>query len=132
MKTRRRGYIMLEVAMGGALIAVVIVGVLTALAEGRNRNTYAGRDVIASQLVLAKLEEYRTMTRANAKAACAALNENPVPNQQGRYVRTCAWADDSETLPGMAAAIPFTTVTVTVTYPTTTTARTLNAMTRVY
>ena len=73
MKMRSRAYIMLEVAVGGAMIAVVIMGVLTALADGRTRNAYAGRDVIASQLVLAKLEEYRTMTRANAKAACTAL-----------------------------------------------------------
>ncbi|MCC7071849.1 MAG: hypothetical protein IT383_11040 [Deltaproteobacteria bacterium] len=132
MKTRSRAYIMLEVAVGGAMIAVVIMGVLTALADGRTRNAYAGRDVIASQLVLAKLEEYRTMTRANAKAACTALSENPVPNQQGRYTRTCGWVDGSDALPGLISAIPFTTLTVTVSYPATPTARTLNAMTRVY
>lgn len=120
-----RAYILLEVAVGGAMVAVVIVSLLGVLADARNRNVYAGRDVIASQLVLEKLEEYRA---SGGTTACA--TETLVPNVQGVYARVCTPASAATNVNGVA--VTYNEAAVTVTYQTHDGPRTVSGVTRVY
>ena len=101
-----RGYILMEVAIAGALVAVIAGTLLSSLADARVRNVMAGRDVVASQLALEKIEQQRALGFAGAGAAAACGTEATVAGQKGAYSRTCAVA--------VSAGSPFTINTVTV------------------
>lgn len=113
--TRRRlprGYLLLEVTVGGAMAAVIIAGVLTIVSDVRVKGIQAARDVTASQLVLERIEERRALGFAGA----AAMTENPVAAVTGRYVRTTTVVDCTETVPAPGANLPCKDITVTVTF----------------
>lgn len=55
----RRGYLLMEVMIAGAMTAVIAAGVLNLILDARLRRIAAARDVVANQLVLDKLEELR-------------------------------------------------------------------------
>lgn len=110
--TSPRGYILLEVVMGGAMAAVIIAGILTTVAHTRAKNVYAARDVTASQLVLERLEERRAL----GYAAVTAMSETPVTGVVGRYDRVTAVTDCVETVPAPGANTNCRDITVTVSY----------------
>jgi type II secretory pathway pseudopilin PulG len=85
---KRRGYILLEVAIGGAMVAVLCATILSSLADARVQNVVAGRDAVAGQLALEKLEQQRALGYTLAGTANCLATET-VTNQQGLYTRTC-------------------------------------------
>lgn len=112
---RTRGYLLIDVMIAGALAAVVIVSVLTVLANARARNVAAARDVIATQLVLEKLDQVRSV--AFASLAGAAGDEPAVADVNGTYRRlTTVGPLANETVSG--TPLPFRDVTVMVSYST--------------
>ncbi len=128
MRTCQRGYVLLEVAIGGALVAVVVLSLLGSLSEGRTRNVIGGRDVIASQLALDKIEMQRARGPGNTATGCA-MGET-IQNQ-GIYTRDCVAAVcPPQTMFGVTVTCE--RVTVTVTYSTALGDRDVVVVTEVY
>lgn len=130
-----RGYILIEVSIGGALVALLIAGLLTQIAQARTDNVIAGRQIIAAQLVQEKIERERALGFVAAGGCNPAETAAVIANQQGQYKRTCTrTASASETIgAGLGAVtINYNTVTVTVEYETNRGTRTTEAVTRVY
>lgn len=115
MNRSPRGYIMLEAAIGGVMVAVAVFAMLVSLSDGRTKNIIGGRDVIASQLALDKVELQRSTGYANFDAGCAA---GELIQYQGFYTRDCVvdGACPSQTMFG--ATVNCKRITVTVTYST--------------
>jgi Tfp pilus assembly protein PilV len=111
---RHRGFLLIDVMVAGAIAAVGVASVLPLVANARAKNVAAARDVIASQLVLEKIEQVRSLSYA--AVADAGLTEASVANVTGTFTRvtTTATAGSPETVSG--TALPFIDVTVTVTY----------------
>lgn len=110
---RRRGYLLLEAAVGGAMVAVIIASILSSLAQAQTMSVIAGRDQTASQLVGEKLEERRALGFANVTAQAAAT----VTGVTGVYTRTTTVATCVEPIPAPGANVNCKDITVTVTFP---------------
>ncbi len=114
---RMRGYLMLEMMVGGAMAAVVLVGMLSFISSGRVKNIAASRDVTANQLVNEIMEQKRAS--AYPPTAVAATT---IAAAGGKYVRTVT--TDATGCPevranpggGTAFSMPCTNVTTTVTF----------------
>jgi hypothetical protein len=136
MRTPPRAYLLLEVAIGGAVVAVIVGSILTSLSQARTMTIIVGRDQTASQLVVEKLDERRalgfTLVTAEAPATVTGVN--------GLYTReTTVNTACTEVIPAPGTNIPCKDITVTVTYQTsqnakmgTSTTRTSRASARVY
>lgn len=125
-----RGYILLEVMMGGAMTALLCAHLLSSLSDARVRNVLAARDGVAAALVQDKIEEARSRGFGNAGTICSGAFV-VVPNQQAAYRRSCTiGAAQSQTLNGVA--VQFEPVDVVVEYDTTNGTRNAKASTRMY
>jgi hypothetical protein len=115
---KQRGYLLIDVMVGGALAAVVVAGVLTVLASARTKNVHTARDIVASQLVLDQLERCRSFGFANIGVAgkCPLIvTPTAVAGQTGNYLMTvAATAAANETINSIK--LRFRDVTVTVQY----------------
>lgn len=129
VRTCQRGYVLLEVAVGGAMVAVVVFGLLGSLAEGRTRNVIGGRDVIASQLALDKIEMQRARGFGNTGTGCTAGVET-IQNQ-GIYKRDCVAASCPAKIM-FGVTVNCERVTVTVEYTTSLGVRDVVVVTEVY
>ena len=123
-----RGYVLLEVAMGGAMVAVVVFGLLANLAESRTRNVIGGRDVIASQLALDKIEMQRARGYGTAGTNCVA---GEVIQNQGVYTRDCATTGPSSRAM-FGVTVNYKVVTVSVSYRTSLGNRSQTVVSEVY
>ncbi len=104
----RRGYMLLEVSIGGAVTAVILATVFNQLSAARVRSITSARDVTASQLVIERIEAMR-------QAAVPTAATETVANVNGRYTRTTAVATGTETMG--TTTLTFTDVAVTVSFP---------------
>jgi hypothetical protein len=130
-----RAYLLIEISVGGALIAVLITGLLTQLAAARVQNVIAGRDVISAQLAQEKIEIERASGFKLVPGCAPAETSTVLAGQQGQYRRTCSRGGPlGETIGGVA--VRFNEVTVVVEYETNTARngglRRIEAITRVY
>jgi hypothetical protein len=126
----RRGYILLEVMMGGALTALVVAGLLSSLADARVRNIVAGRDAVAASLAQDMVEEVRSRGFGNAGGLCTGAFA-PVSNNQAVYRRKCTLtAAATHALQGVN--VTFEKVDVVVEFDSTIGKRTAKASTRIY
>lgn len=129
-----RGYILLEITIGGALIALLIASLLTQVAQARVDNVIAGREIVASQLLQEKIERERARGFVAGGSCSPAETNTVVAGQQGTYRRTCVRdAAATQTIgSGPAVTVNYNDVKVTVTYDTNKGPRDLEAYTRVY
>jgi hypothetical protein len=130
MTTAARAYVLLEVAIGGALVAIVCATLMSSLADARSRNVWAGRDVVAGQLVQEQIEEARAVGRGNNPTDCPGTAQ--VATQEAIYQRTCAISTAGSPTNVGGSALAFDTVTVTVQYATSAGNRVTSAATRRY
>lgn len=134
MRTRSapRGFLLVDTMIAGAIAAVVIAGVLSVLANARARNVAAARDVVASQLVLERLDQIRSLPFASIASEAAA----PVSGVTGSYTRSATVSNTGSPETVGSFSLAFVDVTVTVTYRTTAAfdskIRTSQATSRVY
>ena len=137
---KRRGFLLIDVMIAGAIAAVVIAGILTVIASARSANVAAARDVIAAQLVLEKIDQMRSEPFA-ALTTGTFSTENPVAGATGRYQRvvTVSGIVTDTVVSGTSSnALSGRNITVTVTYVSdaaniaNNTTRTSAATTRVY
>jgi len=114
MTTRARAYLLLEIALGGAIVAVIVGGILTSLSQARTMTITVGRDQTASQLVLEKLDERRALGFALVTAQSAAT----VATVAGNYTRTTTVTNCTEIVPAPGTNINCKDIRVTVTFTT--------------
>jgi hypothetical protein len=127
----KRGYVLYEVMLGGALIALILATLMTQVADSRTKNVIAGRDTIAAMLVQQKMAQQRARGFADVGTGCA--TETTVAGQQGNYERVCtAGGAVAETINGIAVNYKDLSVTVNYTTSQSTTPRSITAVTRVY
>lgn len=131
MRPALRGYLLLEVAIGGAMLALLISTLLTSLADARVRNVKAGRDAIAAQLVQEQIERERSLGFAGTPSADCDGAFHDVVGQTGLYRRFCDAAGDTRTPLGVTLNLKRVTVTVEYT-PEVGRPRTFTAVTEVF
>ncbi|OGQ23931.1 MAG: hypothetical protein A2138_19415 [Deltaproteobacteria bacterium RBG_16_71_12] len=122
------GYLLMEVAIGGAMAAVIIAGILTLIADARVKRTAAARDVVASQLVLDKMDDLRNSN------PIVAGSDTPLPGYTRSWTANAATAE-TMTVPDGGIVLNSTEVVVTVTYTSNASSnpvRTATARSRVY
>ncbi len=127
---RTRGYLLLDIAVGGALVAVVVGTVLSVMVHARARNVQSARDVVASQLVSEELTHQQALGFSGVTASGPAT----VAGETGVYTRTVVVTGPTSETSG-AVTMRFKSVSVTVTYVVNNNAkpiRTFSADTRVY
>ena len=134
---RPRGYLLMEVMVGGAMAAVVLVGMLSFISSGRVKNVAAARSITANHLVNETLEQ----TRAGVYPPVA-VGATVVVAAGGRYTRTTTVnATDCPEIRanpggGTAFSMGCTNVNVTVSFSNTdagvTTLKTSSATMRMY
>jgi hypothetical protein len=137
MRQRPRAYLLLEAAMGGAMVAVIVGSILTSLSQARTMSIITNRDQIANQLVVEKLEEQRALGFTGT--AAGVTTEAVVAGVTGKYARETTIADCTETIPAPVGNQACRDITVKVTYLTsnqaklgTSTTRSSQAVARVY
>jgi len=112
MKPRHRGYLLLEAAIGGAIVAVIIGGLLTSLSQAQTMSIIAAREQTAIQLVNEKLDERRALGFAGVTAEVPAT----VVGVTGQFTRQTTVTNCTETVPAPGANIPCRDITVTVSF----------------
>ena len=129
-KQRPRGYLLIDVMIGGVLVAIVLATILSVVLHARSRNVYAARDVVATQLVLERLDQVRS--QAFGAIAAGTTTEATVAGiTSGRYSRTTVITTGNTN--GGGFTLDFKEIRVTVTYTTQDSGvRTSQATTRVY
>ncbi|MBI1947978.1 MAG: hypothetical protein HYS27_19970 [Deltaproteobacteria bacterium] len=116
-----RGYLLFEAAMGGAIIAIVIGGLLSEITRSRALNVAGSRDVESSQLVLERMEAMRnsaasSVANFNALAAGTPADAG-VPAGYTRTTTVSGILTEATPLPNNGAfTLNYKDVTVTVTY----------------
>lgn len=108
-----RGYLLLEAAIGGAMVAVIIGSLLTSLTQARTMSIIAARDQTATQLVNEKLDERRALGFDNVTAEAPAK----VVGVTGNFTRETRVTTCTETVPAPGTDIPCKDITVVVRFP---------------
>ena len=122
-----RGFLLLDVMVGGALVALILATLLVILASARAKNVAASRDLVATQLVLEEIDRQRAASFANVPL----LPASPVVTTSGTYLRSASQpAAGNESIIGFS--LPFKDVMVKVTYESEGKTRTSQATTRIY
>lgn len=113
MKTepRRRGYLLMEVMIAGAITAVALGGLLTMAGNNLATSTLSARDLTAQGLVQRAVEQ----VRMKGYLAVTSESATTVSTEAGTYTRTIAVKTGSETIFGGIAS-NFKDVAVTVTF----------------
>lgn len=111
MKQRKRGYLLLEVTVAGAIAAVAVASLLTMLGDSRTKSISVARDITARGIVARGLE------RARAKGFLGVTNiaPTPEPNVTGQYLVETRVVSGSEVL-FSAQTSAYKDVTVIVTH----------------
>ena len=81
---RPRGYLLLEVMVGGVLTSVVLAGLLIHLGAAHTASTHAARESTARQIVRASLEEARAVGFNGVTSSTV----SQLPGFTGIYART--------------------------------------------
>ena len=126
---RTRAYLLLEAAVGGAMVAVILGSILTSLSQARTMSTVLGRDQVASTLVVEKLDELRA--KGFSGNAVATTTENPVTGVEGKYKRTVTVTACSETVPSPGTNMTCRDIVVAVEFNVSNTAKVGVATTRI-
>jgi type II secretory pathway pseudopilin PulG len=134
---KRRGYLLIEVAIGGVMAAVVVGSVLELLGHANDRTAISARQETALSLANQAIEQARS---AGIGLTNGSNVDVPVPTGlNGRYTRTRTVTSGtttvSSTSPAGAAVdllLDYKDVSVTVTFTTKQGPRTVTLQTRIY
>lgn len=111
----RRGYLLMEVMVAGAITAVALAGLLTMAGNNLATSTLAARDLTAQGLMQRAVEQ----VRMKGFALAASVGATTVATQAGTYTRTIVVTPGSETIFGGTAST-FKDAVITVTFASTT------------
>lgn len=127
---RGRGYLLMEVMVGGVLVASGLMTLTAAVADMRYRSEMASREVTAAQLMNQKLEEVRSVAYANLGGLTTYAPGAPeIITLSGTYARSFQRTFVAA-VPGSSPA--YYEFTVTVTYNLHHEVRDISGQTRIY
>lgn len=126
----KRGYILLEAVVGGALMSTVLIGLFGHVGDAQAESTRQARLITAEQLALREVEELRSLpyTALGSSTRTVSMSGN------GSYTvaRTVA-AEASEIVKtSNNVTVRYRTVTVVVSFPDRTGPRDITTQTRIY
>jgi type II secretory pathway pseudopilin PulG len=127
-----RGYLLIEVAIGGVMAGVIIASLLQNIGDANDRTTIAGRRETAAMLAEQAIEQ------ARAEGLGLSVGSNvtiAVPaGLNGTYTRTRTVTSGTETLTSASGnlTVNYREVTVTVTFPNASGAKTVTMTSRIY
>jgi Tfp pilus assembly protein PilV len=124
---QRRGYILLEVAIAGAITSVAVLGLLGLLSDAQVKSVASSRDVTAQGLLRREVERVKSLKFGTV----AAISSTPVTGLMGTYAVTWAVATGNEALLAGETS-NFKDVTVKVTHPEGTKTKNHQTVVRVY
>jgi len=125
----QRGYLLLEVMVGGVLAAAALGDLIIEIGAYGDRTSRAGRDVTAHLLAQQVLEQARATPIASLTAGTTTIAK---PAQfKGKYTITRVVTAGTETGPS-STTITYRDVTVTVTFPQHSGTRTTTINARIY
>lgn len=127
LRALRRGYLLLEVGIAGAITAVAVSGLLVMMAANRVDAIALGRDMTARGLVARDIER----ARSRGFAALVSLPAAPVAGLTGTYTSETLVVTGTEVLFGTQAS-NFKDITVVVTHPKGKTISSASAVVRIY
>lgn len=129
-----RAFALLDVVIGGTIVATFTAIMLVQLSSAQTISAIAGRDLAASRLVSERLEAARGRGARLSCATTGTVVENVTRGQRPYTVKTTTSATKEATL--QAASTPFVTrfceVLVEVTFRPNNDPRTVKAATRLY
>lgn len=110
---RRRGYLLLEVMVGGVMIAMIIAPLLSVVGQARVETILSARSSVAQSLAMQGAEraaglDFTLLTAANLPPT------QVITAQQGSYTRTFVLTSGTENLLGVN--VPYVKVQCEVTY----------------
>lgn len=128
-RTRRgpRGWLLLEVAVGGVMASVILAELLVSVGAAGDRSTYVGRRVTAKMLAEQTLEQ----ARATVYGSLVNGTTTETINLQGQYTRVVTITSSVATGIGGGTTLNYKNVSVTVRFGTNP-QRTLTMGSRVY
>lgn len=113
---RRRGYLLLEVMIGGVLAASILGFLMVTWVHARNLGVKAARSSVAADLAAHALEVARSLDYADLSAANLPAT-GPVVGLKGSYDRTVTLTTGTEVDPtGSGEDLDYTDITVTISF----------------
>lgn len=133
-KRRRRGprgWLLVEVAVGGVMASIILGGLLINIGDADDRTTVVGRKLTAQMLAQQGIEQARAITSPQTNLANGSNVALPVPSGlRGTYTRTRTVTSGTTTVNGRT--LRFKDVAVTVTFPSGGRTQTVQVQTRLY
>jgi type II secretory pathway pseudopilin PulG len=121
---RRRGYLLIEAAVGGALLSVVLASTLSLLADARVQGSYAARRTMAIRLARTKMDEFvgapDLAAVTPATQTITAVDAIDYPGIKWEWAITDSTSTYAALSPQGLGATQVFDLTVKVTYPTST------------
>lgn len=125
-----RGWLLVEVAIGGVMAAVILGAVLVNIGDATNKTTAIGRNLTSQMLAQQGIEQARALKNARTVLADGTITL-PVPNTlRGTYTRTRTITSGTTSAGGKT--LPFKEVAVSVSYPSGNSRSSLTLRTRIY
>jgi Tfp pilus assembly protein PilV len=99
---RARGYILMEVMVGGLMASVVLAGALTFMAQARQQTTRGARAQTAASMLQESVERFHVLPFGDLDAASFPAAETVSTPGGGSYSRTHTLTPGSQTIVGAA------------------------------
>jgi type II secretory pathway pseudopilin PulG len=125
-----RGWLLVEVAVGGVMASVILGSLLIHIGDSMDRSTVVGRKLTAQMLAQQGIEQARAVDAPLVNLLDGTADMGVPPNLVGSYTRTRT-ITSGETAVG-ALTLRFKDVTVTVTFPQRSGVKTVSVQTRIY
>lgn len=126
-----RGWLLIEVTIGGVMASVVLGALLVNVGDSMDKSAVVGRKLTAQMLAKQGIEQIRARTNPVLTVADNAEQDIGVPSGlRGTYVRKREITSNTETINGLS--VRFKEITVTVTFPQRTATKTVVMKSRLY
>ena len=126
----KRGYILLEAVVGGALMSTVLIGLFGHVGDAQAESTRQARLITAEQLALREVEELRSLPYSGLASSTRTVAMTS--NGSFRVVRTVANEASEIVKTSNNVTVRYRTVTVEVSFPDRTGVRDITTQTRIY
>ena len=131
-KKRRgpRGWLLVEVTVGGVMVSVILGGLLINVGDAMDKSAVVGRKLTAQMLAKQGIEQARAVTNAVGVLVDGTTTLAVPATLRGSYTRTRTISSGT-TMVG-TLAVSFKDVAVTVTFPQRSGTKTIFLQTRIY
>jgi hypothetical protein len=125
----KRGYILMEAVVGGALMSTVLLSLFSSIGEAQAESTRQARLITAEQLALREVEDLRSLLYDSVGSS---TRVEPLQNAKYTVTRTVAPEATEVVRTSSNVTVQFRTVKVVVSFPDRTGPRDVTTQTRIY